>query len=292
MTDPGSPVPSSLPPSDDDHRARLAGLLVRAVGMVSTSASARLAEAVFCRTARPKPRSDELEFLNAASRDDLSVQGVRIARYRWGPRNAPLVLVAHGWWSHAGRFTSIASELQQRGLQICAFDAPGHGRSGGWRATMPEFARAIRVVAEATGPLHGLVGHSLGGAASIFAVLHGLRVERTAILAAPANTARWVERFRVAVRMDPSAYALMRRNLARRLGVGWHDLDLHQSVKSLTTPALVIHDADDRDVPCDEGQLLAKNWPAADFYQTSGLGHHRLLRDRAVVKRVADFIAA
>jgi pimeloyl-ACP methyl ester carboxylesterase len=265
-------------------------MAIRALGTVSTGAAARLAEALFCRTTRAAPRPTEAAFLARATTDRLRVLGHQIARYRWGPPDAPQVLLVHGWSSHAGRLSLFAEALLARGHQVVAFDGPGHGRSTGWRATMPELARTLRAVVEQTGPVHTVVGHSLGGAATVFALSHGLGAERAVVIAAPVDVTGWAHRFRNALDVDESVYARMRQNLERRLGVSWHDLDLEIAAARLTIPGLVIHDEDDRDVPIEEGERLVRHWPGATLARTSGLGHRRILRDASVVRQVAEFI--
>ena len=282
--------PPSHPLSSADHRAHGAGRLVRIIEAVSVGAAARVAEALFVRTVRPTPRPDEVEWLAAAAQDALPVLGRRIVVYRWGPRDAPIVLLTHGWWSHAGRFVAIGNDLLARGYGVVAFDAPGHGRSSGWRASMPEFARTIRAVAERTGPLHAAVGHSLGGAATVFAASRGLVVQRAALIAAPANIGIWADRYRDALALSPAVDSTMRALLSRHLGVEWHELDLPSVVRALTIPGLVVHDRDDGDVSVDNGHAYADNWSGATLLETSGLGHRKILRDPEVVRRVGEFI--
>jgi pimeloyl-ACP methyl ester carboxylesterase len=55
--------------------------------------------------------------------------------------------------------------------------------------------------------------------------------------------------------------------------------------------ALVVHDADDREVPAADAERLAAGLPDAQLMLTRGLGHRRILRDVAVAEAVADFIA-
>ena len=68
-----------------------------------------------------------------------------------------------------------------------AHDAPAHGRSTGRFASLPEFARALRAVADQVGEVYGLVGHSLGGAAACVAMHAGLQALRVVIVAPPAQ---------------------------------------------------------------------------------------------------------
>jgi pimeloyl-ACP methyl ester carboxylesterase len=61
--------------------------------------------------------------------------------------------------------SGLARALVGAGFRVVAYDAPAHGESTGRFASLPEFARALADVAEALGKIHGLFGHSLGGAA-------------------------------------------------------------------------------------------------------------------------------
>ena len=54
--------------------------------------------------------------------------------------------------------------LRGAGYAVVAFDQPAHGRSGGTRTTLPEFAAHLLAVAQRFGPAAALIGHSLGGA--------------------------------------------------------------------------------------------------------------------------------
>ncbi len=89
----------------------------------------------------------------------------------WG--SGPTVVLVHGWGSRASRLGALAVALVEAGFRVVAFDAPAHGESTGRFASLPEFARALVDVAEAAGPIHGLVGHSLGGAAVAMAMRQG-----------------------------------------------------------------------------------------------------------------------
>jgi pimeloyl-ACP methyl ester carboxylesterase len=290
MSDPATAPSPSHPLSAADHRARGAGRLVRAIAAVSVPAAAKVAEAMFCKSLRPAARPDETAFLARAVRFTVPAVGVTITGYRWGDAGAPRVMLVHGWWSHAGRFVAMADDLLRRGFEVVSFDAPGHGRSGGWRASMPEFAWTLRVVAEAVGPLHATVGHSLGGAASIFAISRGLGVSRAVTLAAPADVPHWADRFRDALDLAPEVDHQMRRNLETRLGLQFEELKIAEVAGTLSVPGLVIHDHDDTDVPVDEGRQIAEAWSAATFHGTAGLGHRRVLRDGDVIRRVGEFL--
>jgi pimeloyl-ACP methyl ester carboxylesterase len=260
------------------------------VESVSERAAARLAEELFVRTVRPRRRPDEAAWLAAAQRNQLPVLGRRIAIYRWGQATAPQVMLVHGWWSHAGRFVGIGRRLLEHGFGVVAFDAPGHGQSSGRRASMPEFARTLRAVANRVGPIHATIGHSLGGAASVFAVDRGLAVTRLVLIAAPSDVGIWADRYRDALELSPAVDSRMRALLSRHLGVEWHELDLPRASARFTAPGLIVHDRDDGDVPVGHAHAYAAQWSRATLLETSGLGHRSILRHPDVIGRVVDFV--
>ena len=60
----------------------------------------------------------------------------------------------------------------------------------------------------------------------------------------------------------------------------------------MTVPALIVHDADDPDVPYGHGAEIAAAWPAAELVTTSGLGHRGILRDPEVIAPDDEFLRA
>ena len=275
--------PRSLTPQD--RRASAVRATFRTLGRIAPGATARLAEAMLVRTQRPAPRHEEVAFLGSADRFTVRAAGETIAGYRWGDPGAPAVLFAHGWWSHAGRFTPLAQALLGSGFRGVAYDAPGHGRSSGWRASMPEFAATLRAIADHEGAMHAVVGHSLGGAAAVFAMARGLVVERAVTIAAPSDINAWAYRFRDTFAIPPAAFRRMQANLERRLRVTWAELDTAALARALDAPGLVIHDVHDPDVPWTDGQAIAAGWRSAELVTTEGLGHRAILRDDAVIRR-------
>lgn len=289
MTGPPSPHVAAHPLRPDQRKLRPIRGLFALTAPVAPGLTATLAEALFCRTVRQVPRPDEAAFLARAEAFAVTAAGQTIHGYRWGTEG-PLVVLAHGWWSHAGRFATMAEPLLAGGMRIAAFDAPGHGRSTGWRASMPEFAAALEAVVAHTGPARAVIGHSLGGAAIVYALSRGLPAERAVILSAPTDLQAWFGHFRELVGLDERVFVRMRENLERRLRFSWHDLDLTRFARTLPHPALVVHDRDDPDVPFTDGEALAAAWPGAHFLATEGLGHRAVLRDEEVVRRVVEAV--
>src|ERR1700737_4052747 len=87
-----------------------------------------------------------------------------------GPAKALLVL-AHGYAEHIGRYEHVANFFRGRGFAFYAFDQIGHGKSDGRRGYVNSFAdyladlKGIITFAQARerGLPTFLLGHSMGG---------------------------------------------------------------------------------------------------------------------------------
>lgn len=96
----------------------------------------------------------------------------RIAVHRWSaPRPRFVVLLAHGYGEHAGRYAHVAERLLAEGAAVYAPDFQGHGASDGERArfeTVNDLVDELASTYDAARRAHPglpavLVGHSLGG---------------------------------------------------------------------------------------------------------------------------------
>ena len=211
--------------------------------------------------------------------------------YTWGdPGTRPCVLLAHGWSSYGLRFLPWVAPLQRAGYAVVAFDQTAHGRSSGRRANLPMFVAGVQAVAAHLGPLAGVVGHSLGGAAVAIALSRGLQAERAILLAPAADPVDAARRFAGVIGLA--------QHLTRRIFDDYEavtaqsvaDLQAHATAPRIARPGLVVHDLEDRDVPWAEGERYARYWPQARLLSTTGLGHHRIANDPGVVTDAIAFL--
>lgn len=261
----------------------------RAVGRVAPARAAVWAEEIFCRPPRARVRPSEQEFLATGRGFELPVSTGTLAAWNWGA--GPTVLLVHGWGSRAARFRVLAPLLVEAGFRVVAYDGPAHGRSPGKRTSLPEYSAALLEVASLLGPLHAAVGHSLGGAAIAVALHRGLRLERAALIAPFGAPPEFIDRFAKLIALPRPAQDRLVTNLEKRLGLRFQDLQIADLARTLHTPALVVHDRDDQDIPLKEGRAIATAWPGSEFVETEGLGHHAIMRDSGVARRIAGFVA-
>jgi pimeloyl-ACP methyl ester carboxylesterase len=102
-----------------------------------------------------------------------------------------------------------------------------------------------------------------------------------------------MDRFQAMLGLSPRTTHLLREGLMRRFGEDMMTrFSAETMARDIDLPALIIHDRDDRDIPWQDGELLANAWPRAQFVSTSGLGHRRILRDPEVIDRVVRFVSS
>lgn len=277
----GQPVPVRL-------RVLRAGF--RAAGAVAPSSAAVLAEHLFRTPPRHPHPERERAFLATGVRFDVELDRSRLAAWRWG--SGPLVLLVHGWGGRAGQFASFVPALVRAGFSAVAFDAPGHGHSSGKRSSLPEFAAAARIVAQASGRCYAIVGHSMGAAAVTLALRDGAETTRALFLAPSADPAAYVAHFARHLAIAPATVAAMRERICRRFHVTWNSFDVLSAARTMRIPLLIFHDWADAEVPETDGRAVADAWPDSVFVSTAGLSHRKILHYPEVVARSVQWLSA
>ncbi|OJT26982.1 lysophospholipase [Archangium sp. Cb G35] len=100
------------------------------------------------------------------------LRGKLVAR-TWSGSQAPthLVVIAHGYGEHIGRYETVAGALVRNGAAVYAVDHLGHGKSEGERVLVEDFEDIVtdlHTLDEAARKEHPnlpvvLLGHSMGG---------------------------------------------------------------------------------------------------------------------------------
>ena len=201
------------------------------------------------------------------------------------------MLLVHGWGGHAGRLTPFVAPLTRAGFSVVAFDAPAHGSAPGRHSALPEFVDAVRAVAREHGPFEAAIGHSLGAAACALAVRGGLEIQSVVLLAPPADPEKYSGRFAKFFGLPAGTRDAMNKRLVGRYRTEWAQLRVSGGPGSSRARLLVFHDPRDWKVPMKDGLEIVASWPRAELVQTPGLGHHRILRDPAVIAQAVAFLS-
>jgi pimeloyl-ACP methyl ester carboxylesterase len=261
----------------------------RAAGVVAPASAAAVAEHLFRTPPRHTHPQRERAFLATGVRFDVALGRSRLAAWRWG--SGPLVLLVHGWGGRAGQFGSFVPPLVRAGYSAVTFDAPGHGHSSGRRSSLPEFAAAVDVVAQASGDCYAMVGHSMGAAAVTLALRDGAETSRALFLAPSADPAGYVAQFARHLAIAPATLAAMRERICRRFHVTWDSFDVLSASRTMRIPLLVFHDWADAEVPEADGRAVANAWPDSVFVSTAGLNHRKILHHPEVVERSVRWLS-
>src|SRR5690348_11067943 len=99
--------------------------------------------------------------------------GARLFERWWRPAGDPtaVVVIAHGYGEHSGRYGRVGPELARRGYAVYMLDHRGHGQSSGERWLVRSFQEYVadldrfmgRVREREPGRPLFLLGHSMGG---------------------------------------------------------------------------------------------------------------------------------
>jgi len=254
------------------------------VGRLSPALAGRLAAKLFARPRRYARPGRERELIARGTPVPLP-DGLHATA--WGA--GPSVLLVHGWEGRGAQLGAFVDPLIAAGYRVVALDGPAHGDSLGSTTTGPEFAQALVATRDAVGPLAAIVGHSFGGFTSLLAVSRGLPTARIVTIGTPASVPEVLRDFLRLVRLPERALPSMIAALEARVRAPMASFEVEAFAPTVHVPVLVVHDADDREVPYADGQRLAQVF-GARLLTTNGLGHRRILFAPEVVAAVVEFI--
>lgn len=273
-----------------------------ALGAVAPQPAAAIAEHLFLTPKRHRRPAVEHELLAQARHllvpgDASALGSCQLASWEWG-QEGPRVLLVHGWEGRGAQLGSLVGPLLDRGFRVVTFDAPGHGKSPGSTSSLVHFARAVERMAEAYGPFEAIITHSMGGAATAWAFHQELNqwptrsaplAKRLVMIAPPIDVRDFTRQLSQTLLLSDEVRTEVERRLGKRLGVAPSELHIGRIAPRMTTPLLVIHDEEDRDVPIACGETIASSWPGAKLIRTKSLGHRRILRDAQVIVDAVRF---
>lgn len=257
------------------------------------------------RLGPPTPvRPHEREVHQASRRSTLShhraatngSRPVDVVVHTWGEPDAPAVLLVHGWQSRASFFAPLVTDLLATGRRVVAYDAPGHGDSGGKRRTLVDDVAIIhRLSGAEPGAWEGVVAHSAGVLGAGVALADGVHAHRFAGLAGISSvhaiTDGFFEFSGTPRRLRERYEDLVRRRYFPDEPDVYEHYDLTRRHVPTTIPALFVHDDADRRVPHRQSELLlGAHAGSAELVTTTGLGHNRIVRDEAVRRRIVQHV--
>lgn len=237
----------------------------------------------------------EKEFLKTIPPSQKFIAKNRYQFETWvvGEAGRPTVLCIHGWAGRGAQFGRFVGPLVEKGFRVVFFDAPGHLEKG------PKGRTHIRAFAEAAleldtyfGPFEAVMGHSLGGAATVAAYTLGLRAKRLILIASPSDLNRIFQFFFRAISLSPAAAELFEIQIRALTGLDEREVSVKNMGEKIKIPVLLIHDPKDAQLFFDHSEMAMKVLPDAELFKVPGAGHYRILKSDAVIQKVVELLAS
>jgi len=248
-------------------------------------------ERIFFTPFRYTATDKEMEFELSAVKSTILVDGKNIQTYEWGSADQPYIIVVHGWAGRATQFRKFVPVFNGAGLRVFGFDGPAHGKSQGKRTTIVEFEQVLKRIVEVKGIPAGIIAHSFGGGACIFAIRNGLPVTKLISIASPTMSDEIIRSYLNAIGGSWPTGLRFKELIHKRYGKPFEEFTASFSIKHISTlDLLLIHDTEDRDVSIMQAKEMVKLYSKAKLITTQGLGHNRILKDDTVIANCLDFI--
>ena len=223
---------------------------------------------------------------------EIEVDGLAIRGHQWNPDADKKILILHGFESRAYNFDRYISPLLEKGYGVIAMDGKAHGNSEGKTTTAPEYAAMIKVLEENMGKFDGFISHSFGGIAlSLYQEENNNPTAKIVLIAPATETQSAIDLFSHFFGLGPGIKASIHAYIKQKSGKDISHYSINRIAPKLNNSILWIHDKDDDITPLSDLKPLLDSAPAnIEFMITEGLGHRKIYKDPAVIKRVIDFI--
>lgn len=266
------------------------GCVLNATSIISSKYAAKKAINLFASPRKGRYSDAQKPIIDSAFYEEISYNNLDIATYRWVGKGKTVLLV-HGWESNVSRWEYILEDLKAQDYNIIALDAPAHGRSDGKQFNAILYSEFINVVVQKFQP-EIIIGHSVGGMASIFCMHnHQLpSVKKMILLGAPAHFTGVFSRYKTMMGFNNKISNGLDDIVLERFNKPVDYFSAANFTKSIDAKGLIIHDKNDKIIPYEDAQLFANRYKNSELISTSGFGHS--LKDASLTPKIIKFINA
>jgi len=264
----------------------------RVLGVLAPPLAAVWAYRIWFSTRRYRESAHDRRWRQQARLQMLDHACGRIAVYRWGEPEQPVVMCLHGWNGRASQFATMLPTLLKAGYQVVAFDAPGHGQSEGQSSNLLRMAAVLQTVLQQHAPVKAMITHSFGGMVVAYAIKHlAIELERLVMIASPVSNHYLIDMYADSLGISHRVMRHFYRRLRREFGEDiFERTSAEQNLKNSKLPILLIHDKQDKAVSWRNSERIVEAAENATAIYTEGHGHRRALRDKKLIKKIVGFI--
>ena len=264
------------------------GNVLNASSYLSSRYASKKAIHLFSKPRKGRYNEEQNSIIATAIKTQLKCDNLDISVYNW-KGNGPTVLLAHGWESNASRWNYILEDLQALDYNIIALDAPAHGNSGGKFFNAVLYSDFISVVTKSFEP-EVIIGHSVGGMASIFC-LYNYRlpsISKLISLGAPAHFEGVFSRYKSMMGYNKRISKGLENLVLERFGKSTDYFSAANFTKGFKIKGLIIHDKKDKIIPYEDALLFSNKFKNSELISTTGFGHG--LKDKSLTPKIIAFI--
>ena len=232
----------------------------------------------------------ETQYLENATSFHIQVHGTEIHCWKWG--RGPGILFVHGWNGRGVNLVCFFKPMIDAGYSVITYDAPAHGESKGYATNYFELSDTVRSFLAASRGLNiqGIIAHSIGASAVINCISKD-KPSVDVVLIAPALKLKELTFILFNQHgVTEIVYHSMIEEMERYYGYNLLQDNPYRLAKTISSKMLIIHDKDDRTIPYSDSKMLSENTDHVDLHTSEGLGHKRILRDKAIVDIVTAYI--
>ena len=239
------------------------------------------------------PRRSQIdpELLRNTTPLKIPFKGMALDGCRWGASERVIIFM-HGWEGNLTTAFPLAAPLNAAGFSLLSFNSLASGWPQPQETNLLEAGDTLFAAIHAIGDIHAVIGHSFGAAATL--LLEGrtidLGIQRVVTFSSPSDVREHVLGVAQQKGWGNEIGAEICDILDARLGHPLDDLALDRVTGAFSLPGLVIHDRKDRIVPFRNAQRIVRNWQNSRLLETSGLGHHRAIKNPEVISQVVAFL--
>ncbi|MEO6314733.1 MAG: alpha/beta hydrolase [Chitinophagaceae bacterium] len=227
-----------------------------------------------------------------AEQISIIVKGNTVRGFRWNAGGSKRVLVLHGFESSVKNFDAYITALINKNYEVLAFDAPGHGVSGGRQITLTLYIDTIAAIHFQVGIVQSFMAHSFGGlAVTQFIEKIPNQDIRLALIAPVTEAVTAIDSFFRFLQLNAGVRSEFEKLIHIKSGVPASYFSISRALENIQGKVLWVHDREDQTTPFrDVEPVMQKNYKHVSFLVTNGLGHKKIYRDNKVIQAVTDFL--
>ena len=258
---------------------------------LSTSLATQLALYLFFRPQRFKRpvREQQMHENTLKTSCYVPIINKEIQVFRFAGKG-PKVMLLHGWSGRGTQLYVFADEMRKLNAEVVTFDMPAHGQSKGSKTNIVELVACIKEVYTKYGPFDHAISHSMGSMALLRSLRDGISMKSVAIIGSGDKVRNVFYRFSEQLQFSDKVTEQMIQAVEKQFGMNLENYSASMSLEHLEIPLLIVHDKHDKETPFAYSKKLHEIASNSELLLTSGLGHHRILRDSKTVQRIVQFI--